>query len=98
MTCPAESILISRAPLGSGCPDSNSQTPSNWLFFACLPVVCDQATATAASVIGNAKRIFMMMFSSAFPMLLPQPFLHVRSAPQCDVKLNGLRPSCFELM
>src|SRR3954467_5075357 len=78
MTCPADSILMSRAPLGSGCPETSSQTPANGLFFVSLPVVCDQARATAASVIGNAISIFMM--SSFFYGCLSCLFVYLQNA------------------
>src|SRR2546430_13114253 len=36
MKCPPESILMSRVPSGSGCPETSSQVPSSASFIARL--------------------------------------------------------------
>src|SRR5438105_4221812 len=63
MKCPPEIILVSRAPLGSCCPETRSQVPSRGLFFVWLPFVCEPATNAAVSAIAITSNVFLTMSS-----------------------------------
>src|ERR1051326_710517 len=63
MKCPPEMVLIPLALSGSCCPETNSHVPSSWLFFVSLPLACDQARSTAATVIARTSDISFMMSS-----------------------------------